>query len=274
MTYVKVNLNKPSGISAGAGSGKNRVIIIDADDVSVFPPRDGSGVNMLGNFVFKPNAKMYEFYTTKSKGEAPVESDGDEDSVTIKQMFNTQHPGNKLEAKEFVQNWLGKSVYILHSGCADDFIEVMGTPCAPLQLKPSKTDTNDARFWALKFEAFAKSSYVPGHYTGELIFNAPAAIADPSEFDIDTEDNNQYKLAPTSAATTIGIASVDANDGDIITLIGSGGTTAAVLEQNLSTGILVALKNGTDWTALDGAVIQFQVFQAGGTKVLFELSRG
>lgn len=273
MTYIKANLTKPSGISAGAGSGKDTVIIIDAEDVLVFPPRDGNKVRMLGNFVFKPNTKMYKIYTTKSKGEAPVESDGDEDSVTIKQMFNTQHPGNKLEAKEFVQNWLGKNVYILHKGCADEFFEVMGTPCAPLQLKPSKTDGNDARFWALKFEAFAKSSFLPGHYEGEVITDTPEAVADPSEFNVDTTVNSQYKLAATSASTLVGIAGIDANDGDFITLIGSGGSTAAVLEQSLTGSIHVVLKSGSDWTALDGAVIQFQVFKAGATTLLLELSR-
>jgi hypothetical protein len=273
MSYIKVDLSKPSGISAGAGSGKDTVIVIDAEDVLVFPPRDGNKVRMLGNFVFKPNTKMYKIYTTKSKGEAPVESDGDEDSVTIKQMFNTQHPGNKLEAKEFVQNWLGKNVYILHKGCADDFFEVMGTPCAPLQLKPSKTDGNDARFWALKFEAFAKSSFLPGQYEGEVITEVPTAVADPSEFDIDTAVNSQYKLAATSAATSVGIAGVDANDGDFVTLIGSGGSTAATLETLLTGPIMVALKNSTTWTALDGAVIQFQVFKAGATTLLLELSR-
>ena len=273
MSYLKVNVTKPAGISPGTGSGKNRVVIVDADDVLVYPPRDSKGVKMVGNFVLKPNARMIEIYTTKSKGEAPVESDGDEDSINIKQMFKCQHPGNSLEVKEFTQNWLGKNVYILHTSCADNFIEVMGTPCAPLQVKPAKTDTNDGRFWTLNFEAYASSQFVPGHYEGDFVFGAPVAVSDPTDFDVDTETNNQYKLAATSTATTIAIGTLDANHGEIITLIGGGGSTAATLAQTVSGDLLVVLKNGTTWTALQDAVIHLQVYKAGSKTVLTELSR-
>jgi hypothetical protein len=271
--YVNVNLSKPAGISPGTGSGKNRVVIVDADDVLVYPPRDDKGVKMQGTFVLKDNARMLELYTTKSKGEAPVESDGDEDSINIKQMFKCQHPGNSLEVKEFIQNWLGRNVYVLHTACADNFIEVMGTPCAPLQVKPAKTDSNDARFWTLNFEAYASSQYVPGHYEGDLIFEAPATVADAEAIAIDTEVNSQYKLPATSATTEIAIASVDANHGDIVTLIGKGGTTAATLAQLLTGSTLIVLKNGATWTALEDSVIHLQVYKAGATTILSELSR-
>jgi hypothetical protein len=271
--YVKMNLGAPTGISAGAGSGKDQVTIVLAEDVAVFPPRDASGVKMVGNFVMKPGAKMITLYTTKSKGEAPVTTDGDEDSISIKQMFNTQHPGNRLECKEFVQNWLGKNVYILHKACQDDFFEVMGTPCAPLQLKPEKTDTNDARFWAFKFEAFAKSAYVPGHYEGELVLAAPFAVVNATELVLTEDNGSHYKLPATSSATSIAVDGFDFSHGKYITLIGSGGSTPATFAQG--SGLVdVVMKNGTTWTALEGAVIQFQVYQAGATTYLFELSRG
>jgi hypothetical protein len=274
MTYIKVDVTKPAGISPGTGSGKSEVIIVDAADVLVYPPRDAKGVKVMGNFVLKPNARMVKLYTTKSKGSAPVESDGEEDSINMKQKFETQHPGNRLEIKEFIQNWLGKDVYIIHGSCADDFREVMGTPCAPLQLKPSKTDGNDARFWTLMFEAFATSQFLPGHYEGELVFGDPVAVADAEAIAVDTETNSHYKLAATSSATSAAFDTVDANHGDIITLIGQGGTTATTLAQNLSTGDnLVVLKSGTTWTALDGAVIHLQVFKAGAKTILTELSR-
>lgn len=37
--YFKVDVTKPAGISPGTGSGKSEVIIIDAADVLVYPPR-------------------------------------------------------------------------------------------------------------------------------------------------------------------------------------------------------------------------------------------
>ena len=272
--YLKVDVTKPAGISPGTGSGKSEVIIIDAQDVLVYPPRDEKGVKVQGNFVLKPNARMVKIYTTKSKGSAPVESDGDEDSINMKHKFETQHPGNRLEIKEFIQNWLGKDVFVIHGSCADDFREVLGTPCAPLQLKPSKTDGNDARFWTLMFEAFATSQLVPGHYEGELVFGDPAAVADATAIEVNTEVNSHYKLPATSSATSAAFNTVAANHGDIITVLGQGGTTATTLAQNLATGDnLVVLKSGTTWTALDGAVIQLQVFKAGAKTILMELSR-
>lgn len=273
MSYAKIKLTKPSGISDGAGSGKNKVVIVDAEDVLVYPPRDANGVLMLGSFVLKSGAKMQEFYTTKSKGEAPVESDGDEDAQSIKQMFNCQHPGNKLAVKEFVQFWFGKSVYIFHTSCTDDFTEVMGTPCAPLQLKPSKTDSNDARFWSMKFEAYAKSAYVPGHYVGNLIFENPTAVADATVLELLKANGSQYKLAATSATTVASVHVIDLDHDQIVTLIGQGGSTPTTLVQGVSGEVTVALKAGTTWTALDGAVIQLKVFKAGSITYLLELSR-
>lgn len=274
MSYIKVNLAAPSGISEGSGSGKDQVVIILADDVAVYPPRDGNGVKMVGNFVPKANAKMVTLYTTKSKGEAPVDSDGDEDSISIKQMFNCQHPGNRLEVKEFVQNFLGKNVYVLHKSCQDNFFEVMGTPCAPLQLKPKKTDTNDARFWSLNFEAYAKSAFVPGHYEGELVLDAPFVVTAANEVPFLDENGSQYKLPATTTTTAIGADGIDMAHGKYVTLIGSGGTTPATASQGVAGDVTFVLKSGTAWTALEGAVLQLQVFKAGATTYLFELSRG
>jgi len=281
--YVKVNLDKPTGISPGSAAPKrNKVVIIDADDILVMPPRDGNSVNMVGNFVMKPGAKMIEFYVTKSKISAPAETDGEEGSINIKQMFECQVPGNELPLKEFVQNWLGRNVIIIHESCTDNFKEVVGTTCAPLQMKPSKQDNNDGRHYALKFEQFAKSAWLPGHYTGEYVFNGPVTVSDNENIAIDLE-LLQYKLAISNAATSITIESFDNSgsndDGKVVTLIGSGGTNPSVLTQGpctndpISNPIETILKNGYQWTAIEGAIIQLQYYQAGGKIYLIEVSR-
>lgn len=274
MTYIKVNLDKPAGISPGSAAPKrNKVVIIDADDISVMPPRDESSVNMVGNFVMKPGAKMIEFYVTKSKVSAPFETDGEEDSISIKQMFECQVPGNELPLKEFVQNWLGRNVIIIHESCTDDFKEVVGTTCAPLQMKPAKQDNNDGRHYALKFEQFAKSAWLPGHYTGEYIFAAPYTVSDATAIAMNPLNGSQYKLPATSSATSAEVASVSQSHGQIVTLIGSGGTTPTVLAPGDNGDVAVILRNATNWTALDGAVIQFQVYAGGALTYLIELSR-
>lgn len=274
MTYIKVNLDKPAGISPGSAAPKrNKVVIIDSDDILVMPPRDGNSVNMVGNFVMKAGAKMIEFYVTKSKVSAPFETDGDEDSISIKQMFECQVPGNELPLKEFVQNWLGKNVIIIHESCTDDFKEVVGTTCAPLQMKPAKQDNNDGRFISLKFEQFAKSAWLPGHYTGEYIFQSPVVLGFGTEITIAKEDGYQYQLPATAETDAITVNTIDLDHGAFVTLIGKGGAAPLTLPNGTAGAVTVALKSGTTWTALDGAVIQLQVFKAGATTYLLELSR-
>jgi ABC-type branched-subunit amino acid transport system ATPase component len=85
--------------------------------------------------------------------------------------------------------------------------------------------------------------------------------------------NTQYKLAATTSATVAAFDTVSANHGDIITLIGQGGTTATTLAQNIVGTKLVVLKSGTTWTALDGSVIHLQIFKAGAVTIFTELSR-
>ncbi|HBK83312.1 MAG TPA: hypothetical protein DDZ41_06900, partial [Flavobacterium sp.] len=126
--YTKVNLSKPTGISPGSAAPKSETIIVDVEDIAVFPISDQNGVKLIGQFVLKAGASMIKMYGTKSKTDAPYESDGDEDSISINQKFMIQHPGNNLEVKEFVQNWLGRNIIILHKACQDGFYEVMGTP--------------------------------------------------------------------------------------------------------------------------------------------------
>src|SRR6478672_13707994 len=99
MTYIRTNLNKPTGsVSPGAAAPKrNKIVIIAAEDVLVYPPRDDKGVAMVGNIVPKSGAKMIEVYVTKSKVNSTFESDGDEDAQSVKQMLEVQTPGNYLE---------------------------------------------------------------------------------------------------------------------------------------------------------------------------------
>ncbi len=272
--YAKVSVPKSQGIAPGAAAAKDpNVTIVDVDDILFFPPRDSKGIVMIGDFAMKPGAKMIQFYATKSKISAPYTSDGDEDSISIKQAFEAQHPGNAKEIREFIQNWLGRNVIIIHGSCAETEKQVVGTKCAPLQLKPEGKDDNDGRFHMLKFEAFAKSSFLPGLYTGALVLDAPVAIATATDVDVNTETNTQYKLAANADGEAIAFGTVTANDRDHITLIGSGGADPATLANGAAGSVTVILRSATTWTALENSVITFEYVNAGATKYLVELSR-
>lgn len=272
--YAKVNLNKPGGISPGSGAPKSETIIVDVEDIQVFPVSDQNGVKLAGQFALKPGASMIKMYGTKSKTDAPYESDGDEDSISITQKFMIQHPGNNLEIKEFVQNWLGRNVIILHKACQDGFYEVMGTPCAPLQVKPAKVDNNDGRYHTLNFESFAKTALVPKHYEGAAVFADPFAVADATAVAL-TNSNSHYKLPASSSGESIGFVNdASLTHGKMVTLIGDGGTDPAILSSGDSGSSSVLLVENSDWIALRDAVIHFEVFNQGGSIFLIEKSRG
>ena len=273
--YIKTSVPKAGGIAPGAAAAKDpNVTIVDIDDILYFPVRDSKGIVMLGDFVLKPNARMVQIYMTKSKISAPYEGDGDEDSQSIKQSFEGQHPGNKKEIREFIQNWLGKNVVVIHGSCSETEREVVGTKCAPLQLKPSKQDNNDGRFHMLKFEAFAKSAFLPGLYNGNLVLDAPAVVTDVAAISVDAEgDGLQYKLPALAVTDAIEFDSIVADDRSLVTLIGGGGVAPATLPQGVAGAATVVLAGGVTWTALDQSTITLQYVDAGGTVYLIEQSR-
>lgn len=268
MTYIPKSVLKPRGNkSPGASAPKEpNVTIVDVDDILVFPQRDGKGVLMEGSFVMKPNATMIQVYMTPSKSKASFESEGDEDAQQFKHKFEGEHPGNELEISEFVQNFTGRNVIVIYGSCSDNFRKVLGSKCAPLQLKPSLQDDNDARKHMLVFEQAAASGYVPGHYVGEIVLEDPFEAVG---HDLTVAENSLMQKLPSSAvATDITVTAITAEADSIVTLIGGGGAAAATLEPAAN----VLLKGGANWTALDGAVIHFKVFE-GTEKMLIEVGR-
>jgi hypothetical protein len=270
----KVNLAKASGKSSpGAAAPKNEIIIFEADGV-IFPNSDQGGVKIDGSFVLPNGEKMVTIYSTKSKTEATMETEGDEDSMSFKSMVKLQHPGNSKEVKEFVQYWTGKNVIVMHKACGENFYEVCGTPCAPLQLKAAKKDDNDARFWTLSFEPFAKSGFVPKIYEGAVVIAEPHTVDDVAALPLLKANGVQYQLPALAVTDVIEVDGVDLDHGTIVTLIGGGGANPATLASAVSGDVTAVLASGTTWVGLLNAVIHLKVFKAGATTYLFELSRG
>lgn len=268
MTYIAKSVLKPRGNkSPGASAPKEpNVTIVEVDDIAVFPQRDGKGVLMDGSFVMKPNANMIQVYMTPSKSKASFESEGEEDAQQFKHKFEGEHPGNELEIAEFVQNFTGRNVIVIYGSCSDTFRKVLGSKCAPLQLKPSLQDDNDARKHMLVFEQAAASGYVPGHYLGQIVLEDPFAAVG---YDLTVGANSLMQKLPSSAvATDITVTAVTAEPDSIVTFIGGGGAAAATLEPAAN----VLLKGGANWSALEGASIHFKVFE-GATKMLIEVGR-
>ena len=272
---MKVNLNKATGSSApGSAAPKNEIIIMEAEEIAVFPLSDENGVLMQGNFVMDADCNMIKIYSTKSKTDASMETEGDEDMMSFKSKLVLQHPGNSKEVKEFVQQWTGKNVVAMHKACGENHYEVMGTPCAPLQLKAAKQDNNDGRIWTLTFEPFAKSGFVPKIYEGSVVFAEPTDVADVTALALTTANGAHYNLPELDVTAAVGVdGPVTLDHGKIVTLIGNGGDAPATLANGVAGDVTAVLASGTTWTALKGSVIHLRVFKAGATTYLFELSR-
>jgi hypothetical protein len=277
--YIAKSVAKPVGISPGSASPKKpNVTIFDFDDVAYMPPRDSNGIVVYSNIIMKPLKSMHQVYMTRSKTSAPYESDGEEDSMNIKQSFEGQHPGNKKEIREFIQNWIGRNVGIIHETC-DGSKDMVGTLCAPLQLKPSGQDNNDGRFHMLKFEAFATSQFLPAIYNGGIPLMQPTLITVVAPIAVNTLETGSFlKLPAFDATEAIGLKWSSIEDGGVITLFGSGGADPAILLQGPGSGAFgvcdVLLKNANNWVALDGAWITLQAYGSAGVNYFLEKERG
>ena len=271
--YINVNVAKPVGKSAGAAAPKEpNVTIIATKDIATWPQRDDKGVLIAGNFILNAGAKAVSVYMTSSKIKAPYESDGDEDSVSVKHKFEGEHPGNELEINEFVQNWMGEPCIVIHGSCSDAFRKIAGTKCAPLQLKPSGQDDNDGRKHMLVFEQFAKTAFLPGHYTGEIPVSVPFTVALSTALALSPANGYVYQLPSLAVTASIAIATTTLVHGDIVTLIGGGGVAPATLASGV-TDKSALLKEGATWTGLAGATINLKVFKAGAITLFEEISR-
>lgn len=266
--YIPTSVTKPRGNkSPGASAPKDpNVTIVRAEDIQSFPPRNENGVLLDGSIVMKPNAFMIQVYMTPSTIDASFTTEGEEDAEQFKHTFKGEHPGDELEILEFIQNNTGRDLIIIYGSCTEMIKKVMGSKCAPMKLKTESQDNKDGRKKIMTFEQIVATGFVPAHYEGNVVLEEPTAAATLA-LTITSESLIQ-KLPAASEPDEITVSSITAAHGSVATLIGGGGSETAVLES----GANVILKDGANWSALDGAVIHLKVYEA-DTKMLIETHR-
>lgn len=267
MGNIRTSAPRPNRNSPGAGkTPKPLHTIVAAEDILVWPQRDQDSVEYNGDFVMKDGCKMEQIYGTPSKFDGGYSSDGEEDAQSVAQKTVIEHPGDALASENFAQSWFGVPCIIITDYCDGSPKKVYGTECAPLQMKLEFVHNADKTGYIFTFEAFGKTNWLAGRYTGNLVFAAPFTVADNEQLALEPANGYQYKLA-TGAGNTITVTSNTMEHGDVITLIGSGGGTADTLTTS-ATMLLVST-----WTALEGAVLTLQVFESNSTKFLIEKNR-
>lgn len=270
--YTFDDVKRPNVGSPGAALAKDpNVTIIRTEDIVSMPFRNSKGVLMEGNFVLKPGAKPIKVYMTASKMTPSFENEGDEDAISLLHKYEGMHPGDELEINEFVANMLGVNVIVIYGTCRDNVKKVIGTPCAPLQLRPSFAADNESTNHTLNFEAFQKTRLVPGHFKGDLP-EAPVNELADENITLSVANGNLYKLPSADVTAEAVFTNTDLETGNFVTVIGSGGADPYTVANPASGDVVVVLKDDTTWLALDDAQITFEVLVADLT-YLIERSR-
>lgn len=273
MTNLRKSVPKPQRGSGTPKPKKGLLTVIYTDDVLTEPSRDSNGVKMVGNFVLVGDAKMHSLYATPSSQKFTSEIDGDEDMEGFVKKLEAIHPADDLTINEFVQNNLGVPVIIIFGeGCGSASGRVLGSVCNPMKLKGSTENSNEGRKTTLMYEQSVKDDKVAAFYDGQITL-AENFVAEDVDLDL-TVVNGVVQQLPTLAVTdAITATSIDLSNGTIVSLIGGGGAGPATLDSGVQGVVEVILLNGTQWVALDKAVINLEVIQAGATTYLLERSR-
>lgn len=271
MGYVKVNVDRPSGISPGAGGDKkDKIIFIDADDVLTMPARDSKGIVITGNIVMKTNYYMTTLYVTPGTIKNSSNSEGEIDAEGIIQSVEVSHPGMSTDIREFRANWLGRNIMIIVEHCKTSTKDLYGSPCAPLRMQFAGEDSKDKNGTVFTFKSSEKGPDV-ADYQGTLTYASVTGTvaADATEVDL-TNGEGRYQLtAGTASAATITTCD-NAVDGMVFTLLGSGGTYPSII--TAANDFILA--NGTQWSAIANATITFKCFKNGASTFKFiEVSR-
>ncbi len=260
MSNIRKDLKK-FGANPGLATPKNpEAYLALTEDVEVWPSLNADGVTWDGNFVFKAGTSFFRVYMTKDTQKASFESVGSTDAYGAKNKFEGIHPGTHKDAIAFFKNNVGKSFIIFYGGCSTDEYKTMGTKCNPMVLKVSGEDSNDGNKNTMTWEQELPNDEYIRFYTGQVSTDATLPVLTGAALALDSAQGKVLKLASSATAADITIASSNFEDGDIITLVGSGGAGPLALKNSSTTGVL--LKNSTTWTALNGASITLEVVVA------------
>ena len=270
MTYVKTDILKPGENKGSGGDKKDKLILIDVDDIATFPSRDASGIYVYSPISMNTGAYMVKLYGTQTTIKASADVEGDPDGKGVIQTVEIEHPGDAGAIREFRNYWMNKNIIILVERCSTTDKDLYGSPCAPLQMVFKAENDKDKNKSTFTFKSIVKGPDV-GIYTGTLTLTAPVGTVNANATSIDlTPGPGRYQLTSgTSSIATITTCTF-AVDGMVFTLLGSGGTYPSAL----STANDFMLASGTAWSAIAGATITFKAFKTAVSSCKFyELSR-
>jgi hypothetical protein len=271
MSYVKVTVLKPGDNKGTGGDKKDKITIIDCDDILTMPDRDSKGVVIAGNIVMKPNTYMIQLYTTQDKTKATCDSEGEPDAKGFVHGVEVAHPGDEVEIREFRSYWVNRNVMIVIERCSNSKKNLYGTPCAPLQMVVKAEDDKDKLISTFTFKSTQKSKYDIADYQGTLTYDTVVGTFAADDATPTVAAGEGRYQTTTGSASVVPITALDNPvDGKTYTLLGCGGTYPPTI---VKAGSFI-LASGVTWTALTGATITFKAIKSDTSAYTFvELSR-
>lgn len=269
MTYLNVSV--PRKHNAGMGiQAKDKITLVDAEDIQFMPPRDENGVLLSGNIVLKSGAYAISVYATPDKIKLGSKSEGETDNEGFVQSLTFSHPGNEREIREFKANWLGRKVVAIISYCCKDHVDILGSDlCNPLKMQVDMNSDKEGTANEFSFESVGKGNDI-AMYQGTIPGEDPVAVvAAAASVTIPLSGSGQYQLTAHSTASKVE-GCTGATHGLVFTLLGVTSGTAPTIDP----GEVFVLRDGTAWSAGSGRTITLRAFKTGASSYKFiEISR-
>jgi hypothetical protein len=167
MTFSKVSVLKKIDNAGRPVSFKDKVVLIEVDDIATFPDRDAKGILIAGDIVLKAGKTAILMYATPKTLKAYNTSEGDPDKKGYLQHLEFEHPGDELEYNEFAENCVNKNFVAIASKFDGTNMRVLGTPGCPLQFSDEGKNDSEAVTNTVKFESLLRGPRI-AHYSGEI----------------------------------------------------------------------------------------------------------
>lgn len=270
---MKFNVTKKSSNAGLPTPKRGNLIAVPNVDVTKWPAVSADGTTYEGNFEFVNGGGPGVVYMTASTQAFTSEAGGNPDGMGAKGKYVGEHPGTHREIIAFIKKYANEGFVLFYGGCGTSEYKVVGSQCHPVKLSPALKDDKDGNVTTLTFEQeMLNDDYV-------MFFNGPLALnetfeVETNEFAVSKANGQIYALSSNedAAETAIAVTASDHDAETLVTLIGGGGSEPLVLANATAGAVGIILKNGSAWTALAGARINFRVMK-GDKTYLIEASR-
>lgn len=268
---AKISLLKSRNDAGLPTPKRGNAIVVLNKDILKWPAVAPDQVTYVGNFVFKEGAGFGELYMTPATQAATFEAGGNPDGMGSKNKFVGEHPGTEREAMSFLKEFANEGFVIFYGGCGTSTWKVMGSQCHSMILSAGGKDDKDGNITTMTFEQEMLNNDRVMFYDGNVETLAPVSVVG-SAVALASPKGGVYRLPVSDAAADITFTATTIEDKAFVTLVGAGGTTPATLKNTTTGSVLVLLKEGTQWSALQGATITLQVVKSDKT-YLIEVDR-